>query len=192
MRWRIESSRRSGPARPARQCCLRTTFAMLLLAASAQASAPEYQLKALFLFNFTQFIEWPAAALGPADAPMWICVLGEDPFGSYLDDAVMGESVRGHPLLTRRHSRVEESDGCHILFVSGSESARFERILGYLKGKSTLTVADAPGFMRAGGMIGLITVHNRIRLRINPQIARAAHLTISSKLLKPAELVSEE
>src|SRR5262249_5348333 len=62
----------------------------------------EYGLKAVFLFNFTQFIEWPSGAFASADAPLCIGVLGEDPFGSTLDEAVRGESSRGRPLTVRR------------------------------------------------------------------------------------------
>lgn len=49
---------------------------------------PEYQVKAVFLFNFAQFVTWPSQ---PADAPLVIGILGDDPFGSYLDETVRGE-----------------------------------------------------------------------------------------------------
>jgi hypothetical protein len=38
-------------------------------------------------------------------------------------------------------------------------------------------------------MIQLITDRNRIRMRIDVGAARAGNLTISSKLLRPAEIV---
>jgi YfiR/HmsC-like len=158
----------------------------------AQVSAPEYQLKALFLFNFTQFVEWPPEALASPDAPLVICVLGQDPFGAYLDDAVRDERVRGHPLRAKRALRLQEVDGCHVLFVSGSESDQFKRILSYVKGRSILTVGDRDGFVSAGGVIRLVTIDNKIRLRINPEAARAANLVISSKLLRPAQMVAED
>ncbi len=39
-------------------------------------------------------------------------------------------------------------------------------------------------------MIQFVTENSRIRLRINVESARAAGLTISSKLLRPAEIVA--
>ena len=39
-------------------------------------------------------------------------------------------------------------------------------------------------------MIRFVTESNRIRLKINLQAAQAAHLTISSKLLRVAEIVT--
>ena len=152
-------------------------------------SSPEYQLKAVFLFNFAQFVEWPGSAFPEPDTPLGICILGQDPFGGYLDETVRGETVANHPLAVRRYRTVDEIKGCHILFVGRQEQGHFGQILDSLKGRSVLTVGDVEGFARRGGMIRFVTDHNRIRLRINLEAARAANLTLSSKLLRPAQIV---
>lgn len=156
---------------------------------SPEQSSPEYQLKAVFLFNFAQFVEWPTSAFPEPDTPLSICILGEDPFGGYLDETVRGETVANHPLSVRRYRTVEEIKGCHILFVGRKEQAHLSEILDSLKGHSVLTVSDAERFASRGGMIRFVTDHNRIRLRINLEAARAANLTLSSKLLRPAQIV---
>jgi hypothetical protein len=156
----------------------------------AQGSvAPEYQVKAVFLFNFAQFVEWPPSAFPDSAAPLVICVFGEDPFGPYLDETVRGETVQAHPLAVQRYHRVEETRGCHILFVGRQEQDRLDEILDTLKGRPALTVSDAEGFAGRGGMIRFVTDRHRIRLRINLEAARDAHLTLSSKLLRPAQIV---
>jgi len=152
-------------------------------------SSPEYQLKAVFLFNFAQFVEWPASAFPEPDTPLGICILGEDPFGGYLDETVRGETVGNHPLAVQRYRTVDEIRDCHILFVSRREQGHLSEILDSLKGHSVLTVSDAERFASRGGMIRFVTDHNRIRLRINLEAARAANLTLSSKLLRPAQIV---
>jgi hypothetical protein len=153
-------------------------------------SALEYQVKAVFLFNFAQFVDWPTNALPEPQTPLIIGVLGEDPFGAYLDEIVRGEKVNGRPLVVQRYHRVEEVKTCHILFISRSETERLEPILGSLRGRSVLTVGDAIGFAQRGGMIRFMTEKNKIHLRINLEAAKAASLTISSKLLRPAEIVA--
>jgi hypothetical protein len=152
-------------------------------------SSPEYQLKAVFLFNFAQFVEWPASSFPEPDTPLSICILGEDPFGAYLDETVRGEAVGNHPLAVRRYRTVDEIRGCHILFVSREEQGHLSEILDSMKGHSVLTVSDAERFASRGGMIRFVTDRNRIRLRINLDAARAANLTLSSKLLRPAQIV---
>jgi len=180
----------------------RLCFAGLLAAAlpaGRAADAPpaatisaEYRVKAGFLFNFLQFVEWPARAVGETSAPIVIGVLGEDPFGSYLDELVQGEKVGEHPIVVRRFRRADEIADCHILFLSRSEAAQFEKNLSALAGRSVLTVGDADGFERAGGMVRLAIENGKTRLRINPDAAKAAELTISSKLLRLATLVTRE
>jgi hypothetical protein len=171
---------------------LRRWAALLLLAAGlAGAAAPvsEFQLKAVFLFNFAQFVDWPAAALPRAGAPFVIGVLGKDPFGPILDDVVRGETVNGHPFVVERYRDVTQIRACQILFIPASELVHLDEILTALRGRSVLTVTDADELPPHGVIIGLLRRDNRIRLRIDLQAARASNLTISSKLLRPAEIV---
>jgi hypothetical protein len=153
---------------------------------------PEYQIKAVFLFNFTQFVEWPASAFADPAAPLIIGVLGEDPFGAQLDDAVRDEKIGLRPLVVRRYQRVDEIAECHLLFISGSEAGQLPKIMARLKGRSMLTVGDTAGFNRLGGMVRFVTENNKIRLRINVEAAKAAGLVLSSKLLRPAMIFNPE
>lgn len=157
----------------------------------AQATTtPEYQLKAVFLFNFAQFVEWPDSAFPEPGAPLVIGVLGDDPFGAFLDETVRGETVDNHPLEVQRFRRVEDVDRCHILFVSAPREPRLQDVLERLAGRPILTVGDAENFSRRGGMIRFVNERNRIRLLINLEAAQAAKLKLSSKLLRPAQIVS--
>jgi hypothetical protein len=180
-----------GPASPwFRSLILGVLLLAAPLHAPAQASAArEYQVKAVFLFNFAQFVEWPAAAFPDETAPLVIGVLGEDPFGPVLDEVVQGESVGGRPLAVRRYRQPEEIDTCHILYIARSEAPRLDRIVSALKARGVLTVSDIEGAARSGVMIRFFAENKRIRLRINLQAAREAGLVLSSKLLRPAEIV---
>jgi YfiR/HmsC-like len=171
---------------------LRRALVLLLVTGGllgAVASVSEYRLKAVFLFNFAQFVEWPPAALPRDNAPFVIGVLGKDPFGTDLDEVVRGETVNQHPLAVARYHDVAEVRDCQILFIAASELTHLDAILAKLRGRSILTVSDAEGPPLRGVMIGLVRQDNRIRLRIDLQAAKAGNLTISSKLLRPAEIV---
>lgn len=166
---------------------------MMLTGGTGRAAAShEYQLKSVFLFNFARFVDWPETAFADARAPLIIGVLGEDPFGPALDDTVRNETIDGRKLEVRRYARAEEIRDCHVLFISQSESSRIAEHVAALRNRSVLTVSDLPGSALKGVMIRLITEQNRIRLRINLEEAKAAHLIISSKLLRPAEIVTTQ
>jgi hypothetical protein len=149
----------------------------------------EYQVKAVFLFNFTQFIEWPTNTFPGAKAPLTIGVLGTDPFGNFLEETVHDESASGHPIIVKHFQRVADIDSCQILFISTSETKRIKTVLGALKGRKVLTVSDIEGFARSGGMVRFVTEQNKIHFRINLEAVKAAGLTVSSKLLRLAEII---
>jgi hypothetical protein len=155
--------------------------------APAVTRTPEYDLKAVFLFQFAHFVEWPAKAFSDDHSPITIGVLGEDPFGGGLDEIVANEVVGGRKLIVRRYRGMDQVDSCHILFICASEADRMVMILSRLRGRSVLTVGDQ--FVTQNGIIGFRLSKNRLKLRINIAAADTAKLTISSKLLRQAEIV---
>jgi uncharacterized protein DUF4154 len=173
-------------------CCGLGVLAASLdpVARGATPAAAEYQVKAVFLFNFTHFVTWPPEAFADATAPIVIGILGDDPFGSFLDRTVRDEKVNARKLVVRRYRLVEQVDDCHVLYVGPSESGRLAAILEQLHDRSILTVSDNENFARHGGMIALVAEKGHVRLSINTEAARAAHLQLSSNLLRSAELIS--
>jgi len=156
----------------------------------AKAATPkEYQVKAAFLFNLAQFVTWPPRVLGKADQPFVIGILGKDPFGRFLDETVKGEKVGTHPMVVRRYGDVQDIKNCQIVFIGQSEKGRLAQALEGLKGRSILTVGDFEGFAQGGGIVRFLTDKGKVRLRINLRAAKNADLTISSRVLRVAEIV---
>src|SRR5688572_8568350 len=92
---------------------------MALVPAGTQAqsaASKEYQIKAAFLFNFVQFVEWPVTAFANGDSPICIGVLGENPFGTALDETVRGEVIGNRKVVVQRSREVEDLKDCHLVF----------------------------------------------------------------------------
>jgi hypothetical protein len=176
--------------RPILNAC--AALVMMLPGVLAADAPTESQVQAVFLYNFSRFVEWPSQAFTAPSDPFVIGILGTDPFGARLDEAVRNEQINGHPLAVRRFHSVDEVGNCQILFVDRSESPHLGQILSALDHRSTLTVSQADGAAQRGVMIQFATENNRVRLRINVESARASGLTISSKLLRPAEIVGTD
>ncbi len=168
-------------------------LAVALLVPGPLAAAPtpsrEFQVKAVFLFNFTQFVLWPQTAFEHARTPLCIAVLGEDPFGSALDEAVAGEMVRNRPVVIARFARVSDVRDCHVLYIAGSEAANTDHILAQLSGKPILTVSDLPRFAERGGVVRFFLEGAKVRLEINASVAQRDGLKLNSQLLNLARLV---
>jgi hypothetical protein len=152
-------------------------------------SAREYELKAVFLHNLATFVEWPSTAFASPDAPFVVGILGEDPFGAVLDDLLSREYVGKRPFLVQRFRRGDDLASCHLLFIAESELRKLPDILRGLKGKPVLTVGDRPGFIEAGGMVGLAMRDEQLDLFVNRNAVQAAGLVVSSKLLEVAQVV---
>jgi hypothetical protein len=178
---------RGGPALWSLAAGLAFLLARPAAAQSVRASASEVQ--AVFLFNFAQFVNWPADAFPDPQEPLVIGVLGKDPFGSFLDEMVRGETIRGRAFRIDRYRRLDEVKGCHILFVSRSENKRLKDILSALKNRPVLTVSNGDDLDQPGGIIRFIRDENRVGLSIDLEAAQAARLTFSSKLLRSAAII---
>lgn len=158
----------------------------------AEESKPigEYQVKAVFLFNFTKFAYWPAEAT--ANTPFVIGVVGEDSFGTILDDAVRDEMVQLRPIVIRRYRRGETIARCHILFIARSEKDRLHALLQQFQGQPILTVADTARAAEQGVMINLLLVQGSVKMEINQRAVEAAGLKVSAKLLSLAKIVNTQ
>ena len=91
---------------------------------SAQAPAvDEYQVKAAFLYNFAKFVEWPPGTFENSNDPIAICIVGQNPFGSTLENVVQGKKVGDRVFEVRRLPDTQQAKGCQILFI-GAEAER--------------------------------------------------------------------
>ncbi len=161
----------------------------LLSQVNANPSATDTEVKAAFLCQFPQFIDWPDSAFADSNSPFVIGVLGDDPFGSTLDNMVKAKTVNGRKLVIKRSNSIDNLRNCQIVFVSSSEKNRVSRIIDRFKGSNSLMVSDIDGFAKMGGVIGFVYRNNKIALEINLEAAKRSKLKISSNLLRLAKIV---
>lgn len=152
----------------------------------AQTPSRANQVKAVFIYNFTQFVDWPSNSFSSNTAPFIIGILGNDPFGSYMDSVVAGERFESHPIEVHRFNNIREARNCQLLFINTAEP---HDVVKELQNRSILTVSDQKDFATSGGMIRLFVENNKIKLQINLKAAKAANLAISSKLLRLADVI---
>ncbi len=182
---------------------LTTAIAILpiLLAATAlraqeASGSSEYLIKAGFIYNFANLVQWPSSSFSQSDSPIVIVILGEDHFGNTLDRALDGKKVNSRSFVIKRARTVTElqrtlgpQKDCQILYVSSSEMPHLGEAIQILKGVPVLTIGETPGFAKDGGIINLILEDNKVRFEVNVRAAKDADLNISSRLLALARIV---
>jgi hypothetical protein len=166
----------------------RTVVAVTLMLAFTGWRAPcgaaamdEYQAKAAFLYSLLKFVQWPSA-----DGPLMVAVLGDDPFGSRLDEVMKGRSANGREILLKRVRPSDDVSRYHVVFVSASEGPRVADILKRAQRGPVLTVGDTPTFVEDGGMVRFFVDGERMRFQIGAAAVEQARLKVSAQLLSLA------
>jgi len=167
-------------------------FAVLLLSRGLWGQNSSYNLnqhKALYLFNFAKYTEWPPGAFANSNAPFVLGILGKDPFQSDLD-IIKEKSIKGRKLVIKYCNSVQEVSGCHLVFICSSETNHLSQITRAL-GPGILTIAEADGFLEKNGMINLISEQKTpgtqvVNFEINQEAAKKANLKLDTQLLKLA------
>jgi hypothetical protein len=156
-------------------------------AVAQSVSAPD--LKAAFLFNFARFADWPAL---PPDAPIVLCVSGDDPLASALASTLRGQAAENRGVAVTRLASGDASwRACQVLFIGGANKSQIARVVGDAATMPILTVSDTARFAEAGGMIELYLDNGRMRFAINIDAVQRSHVRLSSRLLGLAKIVRE-
>jgi hypothetical protein len=167
---------------------LNALLLMQLSVVRAQDLPDEEQVKAVFIFNFTKFIDWPASAFSAPESPFIIGVVGKQSISSYLQEAIAGEYAAGRTIMIKHYSSPKDIRNCHILYIGSEDPEKVKSILATTQNQNILTVGDSPNFLRWGGMVRFFTEKGKIRLEINSDAARSSGIRISSKLLSVASI----
>jgi len=164
---------------------------LALLAARAVAADPtplaEHQIKALYLFNFTKYVDWPVAATNAQ--PFVIGLAGAQDVKSDLAEIIKGKQLQGREIVIRPVATPAELKGCHILFIGDGNRQRIGELLRAVQGTAVLTVGEVEGFLTLGGMINFTNQGNRVKLEIGLDNVQQARLNMSAKLLAVANVL---
>ena len=170
--------------------------AVLLLVgrpAAAQAvRAAASQVEAVFLFNFAQFVEWPADVRSDGSSgSLAFCVFGDEPLFSALTQSLAGKTINGRALVALQADGPQRAQRCDIAFIGVTEKKRMDEVLDAFAGAGVLSISDLDQFARHGGMIELTRKTDKIRFVVNIDAVTRNGLRISSKLLQLAEVLHQ-
>jgi hypothetical protein len=166
----------------------RTAALALLLALTGQSlraePASEAAVKAGFVFNFIKFTQWPDGRDG-ASAQIRLCAPSDQPLEGQLL-LLDGRSAGGRVIEVRTGLAGGDWRQCDVLFLGEADAQRLPTLQQRLGHAPVLTLGDVPGFVEAGGMIGLRVESSRVRFDVNLSRARKAGLMLNSQMIRLA------
>jgi YfiR/HmsC-like len=157
--------------------------------AQNQKSEAEMQVRAQFVYNFANFVEWPEDAFPNAEAPIKVCLLGQVFFAPYLysfNGSLIGERKFS---VIKANELDEIRDGCHVLYVGEDERVRLPTFWKEIRYLYVLSIGDREGFSDKGGIINILRTSDRVQFDVNIENALVNGLFLDSDLLALARAI---
>lgn len=157
--------------------------------AQAQTSTYEYDIKAVFLYHFTRYLQWPEET---EPEVFTIVVLGESRIVSPLQEIAKKKTVGPTPIEVRQCLEIGQIGRPRILFIAKSAVPRINQVLEKTRGTDILTVSEVEGLDTRGIAVNFVERGGAIKFEMSEKMLKEAHIQASSQLLKLAILVDEE
>lgn len=170
-------------------CCLMLGTPLYVRSQSDETAG--YPLKLAFLYRIAQFTDWPPDAFRDANAPVVMCVAGEDPFNPDLENELRHRTINSHPVEITRVKIGGNFKECHVVFIPAAAGKQTQSIVRSLKSSGILTVGESKGFVECGGIVNFIIQKNKLTFEINLNAAQEGPLRLSSKILALAMIVRD-
>jgi len=137
---------------------------LCFLSLHSVANAQDDKFKALFVYNFTKYIEWPK---NKQVGDFVIGVLGHSPIIDELKSFTERKSVGSQKIVVEEILSSEDYTKYHIVYVPTKLSAQVAEIVRQIKGKGVLVVTDKPGMAASLSGINFVKVDNQQKFEVN-------------------------
>ena len=160
-------------------------LAALAVASRGEAQAPmdEAQVKAMFVYNFLKFVEWPADSSVRARDPFVVVIIGDGPTADAAERFLESKTVGDRQVVVRRIQWDQSLAGARAAFVLERDAKKLHRVLDAAAAAGVLTIGEGESFTTRGGVIGLLVEDRKVRFDVDTSAAQTAGLRVSSKLL---------
>ena len=152
-----------------------------------QTEAEEYNLKAAFIYNFTNFIDWGIEA---SDESFVIGIIGPSLIKEALNEIAKTKTVNNRKIVIREFENPDQITFCNILFISQKSVFPLNTILNKLVSKKTLIISERAGYAVQGSCINFVLINDKLKFETNLNAINSAGFKVSSQLLKLAILVN--
>ena len=174
--------------RPAQrfQVLLGSILMMLWCGSTVAVEISEAAIKAVYLYNFANFVKWPPKTTGAA---FNICTLGDDEVTALLPSVIDGEKLGSTKLQHKPLTLSDPLDSCHIVYLTTMDDMSFAKVQETVSGYPILTVSDQAGFAIRGGHIEFGLLRKRVHLIINRRSVDISNLRVSAQLYRLATVI---
>ena len=152
---------------------------MGLLALSAATKAQDEKFKALFMYNFTKYIEWPQAK---QSGDFVIGVIGNSSIVDELNAIASKKTVGAQAIKVKQVSSADDLSKMHIVYVTEGKSGEASGVAGQIKGKGVVLITDKPGYAQSTSGINYIKKDGKPNFEVSSKHLSEEGVKVSSQL----------
>lgn len=162
-------------------CCFLSSWVVVAPDQSEEANA---KIKAIYIYNFTKYIEWPETY---KQGNFVVGVYGNNiSLMNELNKMAASKTVGNQKLEIKNITTAADASSCHIVFILSDNSTQLGDVVGKVKGKSALIVTDKAGLAAKGSGINFVVVDNKQKIELNRSNIEKYKLKVASTLVDMA------
>lgn len=139
------------------------------------------RFKALFLYNFTRYLEWPQEG---QQGDFVILVIGQNSAITRELQQIAGKKkVGGRTLVVRETSDASDVSHCNMVYVPSSERSLLPRVVAAASGRPVVVVSDAAGGIAQGAAFNFTEDGGKTQFEVRPSTLEKQGVKVSNSLL---------
>lgn len=143
------------------------------------AKSQETKFIALYLYNFTKYIDWPEEQ---KKGEFIIGVVGSNQVFNELLQLAQGKPVGTQTITVKNFRNLEEISNCHIMFLSENQSRRVDQVVAKFGKSSPLLVTQLEGATLYGAAINFVIRDETMKFELKKSNATKYGLRVHSRL----------
>ncbi len=152
-----------------------------------QSFDPNNKLKAIFIYNFTRYFEWPEKM---KTGNFIIHLVGTSSAMNHeLNKMANGKMIGNQKLEIKSGTTFDASSNAHIIFLLPDASELLKDVVSKLKGKGTLVITEKAGLAKVGSTINFVIADNKQKFEYNKKNAEKFGLKTNEELKSLAIVV---
>jgi hypothetical protein len=141
--------------------------------------AQDEKFKAIFIYNFTKYINWPAS-----DGDFVINILGDDIIIKELANIATKKTVGNSKIIVKKILGPSDISVCQILYIDEGKTDILSEIFQIAKRNNILLISDKTNSCKSGAGINFLSKDGKLTFEISKTNIELCGLEVSSDLIK--------
>ena len=155
------------------------TFFVQWIVLPSYDTKDEYTIKALFVYNFTKYIEWNEQSL---PQQFRIGVYGESEISEKLSQIVKGKKLYNRTIELKALKTIDDAAGYQIVYIVKDQGTALQILLDKYSGTEMLLITEEKNMGIKGAGINIIEKDQRMKFELNESAIKKSGLKVSSQL----------